>query len=269
MGWSIRHGDGAWIVLGVDFAELTARLRTGEAGLPAGADEAWLDAWVEGLCGSALTTLPLPRVATVPPNADGWLVVQTPADSLRTQAPTPRTGWDRGTGLPARALLRDGTLSADVIVPPVYAGPASGFDPVRLDRWARLNATGGASALVLHFTDTVSDSLRARIDSVAGLRDHRVVSRSGLAGWGVLRSGVVVHVQAGEESVDYRILSVPEGPPPYGLLIPVRWRNRSLEGWDADWGFVAGRRIDRFDRSYRLVTLDPAAAGGTLKLRYR
>jgi hypothetical protein len=69
--------------------------------------------------------------------------------------------------------------------------------------------------------------------------------------------------------VDYRILSVPETPAPFGLLVPVRWRNRSLEGWDADWGFVPGRRVDRFDRSYRLVTLDPAAAGGTLKLRYR
>jgi hypothetical protein len=270
MGWSYQRGEGAWLVLAFDFAELSSRLRQrGEQGaLLEGQDYAWLDAWIEGLCGSAMTALPLARVAAAPPDADGWLVL-SPSPSSGPSESTLEPGFAFGTGLPSRALGRTGRLLPAWELPLLYRGAGDGLEPARLDRWARHNAAGGAGALQLELHGAPGGELSRELAALPARRGHVDVAASDLLAWWLARQDLRVRVSAEAGTVDYLIESVPESVAGFGLLVPVRWRDRSLEGWDADWGFAPGRRVQRYDRAYRVIELPPEAAGSRLRLRYR
>lgn len=270
MGWTRAHGSGAWIVLAMDFAELSSRLRQGEAGAPllAGQDHPWLDAWSEGVFGAALTALPLPRIATAPPAADGWLVIEPPEKAGPAPVAADHPGFSLGTGLPSRPLGRTGRLHAWDL-PLIYDGPAAGLEPSRLDRWARHNAAGGAGPLSLSIHDAFGEDLARELSTLPQRRAHTEASRPGLLAWWMARQDVRVRVEQTGDTVDYVVEAVPDAAPGFALLVPVRWRDRSLEGWDAGWGTAPGRRVQRFDRAYRLIDLPPEAEGRRLQLRYR
>jgi hypothetical protein len=261
MGWVLPRGEGAWATLAVDFAELMARLRDGDEPLLPGQDHAWVDAWIEGVCGGALTDLPLPRLDASPPGQDGWLVLVAPGDTVPAPAdtPAPEAGWSRGTSVPFRPLLPSGRLAPAVAMPPLFAGPPEELDPRRLDRWIRHNREGGAGPLPLRLTDGSAPLPAA--PPKAGIGE--------VESWWSARSSIAVHVGADGQDVIYRIGEVPESTASFGLLVPTRWRDRSLEGWDADWGLAPGHRAQRFDRSYRVIAIGPEASGGLLSLRYR
>lgn len=374
LGWVTRSGEGSWIVLALDFAELASRLRQGtladdlrvdapapdatdlvaSPGLLA-ADDAWLDAWVEGVLGGQLTEAPLPRLATAPFEADGWLLVSTlsgpelasvtrfapanepaaaaPASGLLTLWPgagapdqeiglgpfrpfvralgldaqrarfvattgrsplinrnaagrwsrdpdlpyamvlgagididcslgaaTEAAGWLFGSGVPFLPLASDGRAFAlhEVVV---HGGPGS--DRRRLDRWLRHNADGGAGPVHVLLED---DSALAEIDRIAARRRHLRNRPDELVGWWRRRASVILRPRSTADGIEVRIEK--PGDEGFALLVPLRWRDGALAGWDADWGVAASRRVQRFDRAYRLIELDARAEGGTLRLRY-
>ena len=407
MGWVQDRGTGAWIVLAVDFAELTTRLRQGAPSadlrlrstahalepstydLAAAqellvADDAWLDAWIEGVCGAALTRTPVTRISTTLWAADGWLLTgeelaaprisspDMPIESalpttafalapppgtfspppgtgllLRWPGPTvfsdrvnnpvheiglgvvrpfarppsvleqtealsrltgaiPRTsrtlyglwsaspdqsfeeilgagieidtslgpppgtgGWIFGSGTPFTPLATNGLAFAMTEIPLHARVTDQPLDARRMDRWMRRNARGGASPIQIAFGSGSAGLTPGELTELAALADrnrHAVTTPTELAEWWRQRSRVVLRSQPTEEGIEIRIGEVPGAG--IAVLVPVRWRERSLAGWDADWGLARSRKAQRFDRGYRLLELGAQASGGRLQLRY-
>lgn len=380
LGWVSRHGEGSWIVLAMDLAELSTRLRQGAPGPDlrlvardgtggpvtadlvagealAGTDDAWLDAWIEGVFGGAWTDAPLPRLAPAPYDADGWLLVSShdleggpgvvrlvadpaeeaagdgllvrwpPAGSAGAErriglgpvrpfvrpagldervrgfsgrtgvdpalvrldggawSPDPdaafaaiagaglgvdssfgpavgHSGWPFGSGTPFRPLALDGRVF-DLWEIGLQA-VAPGVDPARVGRWMRGNLRGGAGPIHLLVDDP---STLGELDRLAGRYRHRRSGARELSQWWERRSRIRLHPRPGVEGVRIGIEVPVEGS--FALLAPLRWRDRGLVGWEADWGLPRSRRVQRFDRAYRLIEIGPSADGGVLELRYR
>jgi hypothetical protein len=271
MGWTHTDGDGVWMALGLDLAELASRLRQGEdgKGLLAGQDHAWLDAWIEGIFGSAMTPLPLARVATTPPSADGWLVLGSPDPAGKLPDESGPGGWQFGTGMPSFTLVRAGRLLPHLEIPALHVGRADSLDAARLDRWGRRNSAGGSGPIRIDLVDSADDDLERELEALVDRRGHVEATKPEVLEWWTSRGDVRVFVEDAGETVDYRVDSIPPGSRGYGILVPISWRHRSLEGWDAGWGIAPGRRVQRYDRAYRLIELPPEAAGKRLRLRYR
>jgi hypothetical protein len=407
MGWVRERGEGAWIVLALDFAELCTRLRQGAPSsdlrlrehtdtiepstqdLAASrelltADDAWVDAWVEGICGAALTRTPMPRISTVSWAADGWLLLgeeltepESPlvresnartlpvsvfalapppgsvarsagasllarwpgptlfADRARnkthdiglgsihpfarppsifeqTEALTrstgaaPRTnrnllalwsatpdrcfeeilgagieidtsfgpapagaGWLFGSGVPFAPVATNGLAFALTEIPLHARITDQPLDVRLIERWMRRNARGGASPIQLAFDSRRGGLKPAEAAELATLADrnrYAVTTPEELVEWWKLRSQVVLRTKPTDEGVEITIGEIPDAG--IAVLVPVRWRNRSLAGWDADWGLARSRKTQRFDRGYRLLELGAGASGGHLRLRY-
>ncbi|RKZ13103.1 hypothetical protein DRQ53_13805, partial [bacterium] len=378
LGWILEHGQGNWSALAMDFADLATRIRQGSAIGPINdaqdrvidhapfADDAWLDAWVEGILGGTLTRLPLARIASAPFDADGWLIcgAHAPVDNavpptltvfasvfapdagaaamlgwwpdhatLRAAAPqlverygvgplrpfarvrdlalqrtaigtapsimrlagdglwdttdeafariagagfsidtslTPRSGeaaWFFGSGVPFTPLARDGLPVALLEVPAHMQLGDEALDERRLDRWMRHNARGGAGPIQIDTGPHWTPQLQERLDRLAERHQHTARSLTDLTRWWQQRAELRVRSRALDDGQELLIEQVPgEG---FALLIPMRWLDRALTGWEADWGVTRSRRVQRFDRAYRLLEIGPASVGGRLRLRYR
>jgi hypothetical protein len=258
LGWAKVSGQGAWLALGMDFAELSRRMRMGE--LPATTHDGWLDAWIEGICGASLTAIPIPRLATTPSNADGWLVAPVPRPAS-SDDPT-----FHAAGSPFRPVLGSGRRANAFVLPSVPVGSPDGIDPTTLDLWMRSNAHGGATALRFTF-ETATDS--SSLASLAEAHEHLPTTESELLAWWTARARVRLRSRPTADGVVISIDEVPPSTPGLALQVPVRWRDASLAGWEANWGMISGRKAQRFDRVYRLIPLEPGTEGSEILLRYR
>jgi hypothetical protein len=404
MGWVKQQGQGAWIVLAVDFAELSTRLRQGapsedlelhpnpgelEPATPdlvaspelLAADHAWLDAWVEGICGAALTVTPVARIAAAPWSADGWLIlgehfadrglsptrapdervlpvsVFAPAPPLESLMPpevggllarwpgptlfadrvrnpvheiglgslrpfgrppsvaeqraalarstgtvpklnrnlrglwsrdpdrcfeeilgagfeidtsfgpaTASAGWLFGSGAPFAPLATTGLAFTLIELPFQARVTDQPLDLRRIGRWMRRNARGGGGPIQFALDAGRGDLEYGELADLIHRHRHFAATAPELVEWWKQRSQVVLRSRPTDEGVEIEIGEV--AGTPFAILIPVRWRDRSLAGWDADWGLARSRKTRRFDRGYRLIELDAQASGGHLRLRY-
>jgi hypothetical protein len=405
MGWVKGQGEGAWIVLAMDFAELSTRLRQGapseDLTLRAGpgelepathdlvaspellaADQAWLDVWVEGICGAALTSTPIARIAAAPWSADGWLIlgehhavpapssgrardefpapvsvfalapppgstVRHPVDGLLARWPGPtlfadrasnpvheiglgslhpfarppsvaeqrealtqsagtaptisRTlrglwsrapdrcfeeivgagfetdtsfgpapssaGWLFGSGVPFVPLATTGLAFALTEIPFHASVTDQPLDLRRISRWMRRNAEGGGGPIQLAGVFGDADLKSGDLAALMDRHRHLAATAPELVEWWKHRSQILLRSRPTDEGVEISIGET--SGTPTAILVPVRWRDRSLAGWDADWGVARSRKTRRFDRGYRLLELDARAGGGRLRLRYR
>lgn len=374
LGWVVEQGAGAWAALAMDFGELAHRLRQGgavRARTPgsvalAASDDAWLDAWIEGVLGAVWSSLPVMRVSVSPIGSDGWLLVGTEATEVDTpdwvtrfvradvagadpdadgltgwpprpeswstlppvlrrtgalgltesvldlgsqrqraaprarvfrtgeafrahdadltfaslagagfavdasQTP-PRAGWAFGSGVPFAPLDESGRVFAIQEVPVHALADADSLDLDRIDRWMRHNGRGGASPIQVQLRGDDPASTLRELEALALRRQHQPTRVADLVSWWSLRSTVRVRVRADGADVVATISGLSRLTEPAGLalLVPVRWGQRSLAGWEADWGLPRSRRVQRFDRGYRLIEIGPAAESGQLRLRYR
>jgi hypothetical protein len=134
--------------------------------------------------------------------------------------------------------------------------------PADLRAWLRRNANAGAGPIHVFVghpplppsqpgTDVASATIAEFLDWWEGRAELRVPARPTADGCEFIFAGG------------------PEFDGDFALLVPVRWRDRALAGWDADWGSVTARKVQRFDRSYRLFSLSEASPGDRLRVRYR
>ena len=404
MGWVKRQGEGSWIILAMDFAELSTRLRQGapsenltlratpgnpepathdlvaSPGLVA-ADHAWLDVWVEGICGAAMTPMPIARIAAAPWSSDGWLILgeqfadprelpgrardeaglpvsvfalappagpimprpvvgmlarwpgptvfadrvsnpvheiglgsfrpfgRPPSVAEQREAlgnstgtaptinrnlhglwsrvpdrcfeeilgagfgtdtsfgPAPSTGgWLFGSGVPFAPLATNGRAYALIELPFHASVIDQPLDLRRIGRWMGRNAQGGGGPIQLAVDSRQDGAKSGELASLVERHRHLVATVPELTGWWKRRSQIVLRSHPTDDGIEIRIGEIPDVP--VAILVPVRWRDRSLAGWDADWGPARSRKTRRFDRGYRLLELDARASGGHLQLRY-
>jgi hypothetical protein len=105
--------------------------------------------------------------------------------------------------------------------------------------------------------------------SLARIHGHLPTTESELLAWWKARARVRVRSRPTEEGVVVSIDEVPPSAHGLALQVPVRWRDGSLAGWEADWGMIPGRKAQRYDRVYRLIPLEPGTEGSEILLRYR
>lgn len=147
------------------------------------------------------------------------------------------------------------------------AADPGAVDLRRIDRWIRHNANGGSGPVQIAFGTAPDPTVVAELAGLSQRHRHLMAPLAQLADWWGRRSEVVVTGRTTAGGQELQIGRV--GPGSFALLVPVRWRDRALVGWDADWGPARTRRTRSFDRAYRLIELTPEASGGRLRLDYR
>jgi hypothetical protein len=130
----------------------------------------------------------------------------------------------------------------------------------------RRNARGGGGPIQFALDAGRGDLEYGELADLIHRHRHFAATAPELVEWWKQRSQVVLRSRPTDEGVEIEIGEV--AGTPFAILIPVRWRDRSLAGWDADWGLARSRKTRRFDRGYRLIELDAQASGGHLRLRY-